>query len=244
MLLLLIPEYLGIEPPDQTVTIGDLFEVFWGVVDSPKHGYVGPNGEVVLLIRLSSLDGSQEKNIKNIEDLQKKETTLQLKRKKENKKNATTFYTPLKDQKLFLKKDDLLVPIKGKTEIVKIQPDIENYSVALVPSQHFLVLRKRRLHSHIYTPYLLLITKLLLEKIGNDRYNERINEVDGKYGLFNTFTKKEIESLKINIHSEIKKQKAIFSRNSQLLNKIQPLKEALNNWNETILLEITGALHK
>lgn len=216
MLLLVNPFSKWAPDADLTIQLSDLFEVFLGVVDNPRYNYKGSEGENIVLVRLSSIDINTYK-IKSIQELIAKEKEVGEKRKLTKEKGKELSFKKLKNRKLSLKKNDLLLPIKGKTQVIFFDQELDHSSpVLLVPSQHFLLLRKRGVHTNFLTPYLLLVVKLLLEKIGNERYLERVDEVKGEYGRFNTFTKKEVEALSIKLHSNTKFQQIIFDNNKEL----------------------------
>ena len=233
-MLLLVNPYLPVVPPtDLSIKVRDLFDVYLGLVDS-RFEYKGPAGEQLVLIRPSSIEFSAKK-LKNMEELSQKEKLLHQKRKTvTDEANATTKY--LKDRSLFLKKNDLLVPLKGKTQVLVFDQEIDDsLGFYLVPSHHFIVLRKREIHKQFYTPYLVLMTQLFLEKIGTENYSKKIEDVKGEYGLFNTFNKKQIESLSIHLHSNQDDQHRLFVQHNILINELEEKIQVQKKFYEKLL---------
>jgi len=242
MLLLLGTPINIAETPNLLVRLGDLFEVYWGPADSPRSCYTGPHGQKVIMVRLSSMEASSRANVvdsgtltlKSVDELQQREKILNRKRQAIGSKKTYLLERQLKDTTLFLRNNDLLVPIKGITRVIEVQDNMDASPVALVPCQHFLLLRKRLIHTQIFTPYLTMIAKLLLERIGKERYKIKADEVEGRYGLFNTFTKKDIVSISFHIHADYNTQKAVYESLTKLAKDIQPLYEVYESFRDEL----------
>lgn len=219
-MLLLVNPYLQVVPPaDLSIKVRDLFDVYLGLVDN-RFEYKGPDGEQLVQVRPSSIEFSTKK-LKTMGDLIEKEKLLHEKRKAvADDVSVTTKY--LKDRSLFLMKNDLLVPLKGKTQVLVFDQEIDDsLGFYLVPSHHFIVLRKREIHKQFYTPYLVLMIKLFLEKVGAENYSQKLEDVKGEYGLFNTFNKKQIESFSIHLHSNQDDQHRLFAQHNLLVNELE-----------------------
>ena len=231
-LLLMDQIVLGAEGKEiKNFLIGDLFEVFSGIVEENHIPILEETQEEVVFLRINSLKDQKfkYKRFELIEsdrskDLSNEQTKLSSTQKKTVKKSK------------ILNKADYLIYTKGLPKGFSMLSNSISESKKLVASHQFICLRPRLELIEVYLPYLHLVLDVFVEKKLNQIFKVKEEIKGNKYGSFNSITIKEISKMELTILKSVDSQKKVFDQYNKIkeevevaLTRLDFIKESINN---------------
>ncbi len=231
-LLLMDQIILGPEGKEaKTFLIGDLFEVFSGIVEENHLPVLEGTQEEVTFLRINSLQDQKFKyrRFELVENDKSKDSLL------ESTKQDSTQKKAVKKSKI-LNKADYLIYTRGVPKGFSMLNNSISESKKLVASHQFICLRPRVDLIDVYLPYLHLVLDVFVEKKLDQICKTKEVNKGTKYGAFNSITIKEIGKMELVILNSVDSQKKVFDQYNKIkdevevaLTRLEFIKESINN---------------
>jgi hypothetical protein len=215
MFLLLLMDQIVLEDNGKEIKnflIGDLFEVFSGIIEENHLPILEETHEEVVFLRINSL--------KEHEYIYKKFELIESARSKKSLKQSLIQQKAVKKDKI-LNKEDYLIYTKGVPKGFSMLNNSISESKKLVASHQFICLRPRTELIEIYLPYLHLILDVFVEKKLDQIFRAKGETKGNNYGAFNSITIKEISKMELVILKSVDSQKKVFDQYNKIKEEVE-----------------------
>lgn len=227
-LLLMDQIVLGVDGKEtKTFSIGDLFEIFSGIIEENHKSVLEDTEEEVVFLRINSLKDHEYKY--------KRFELVESDRSKKSLKQSSIQQKAIRKDKL-LNKEDYLVYTKGVPKGFSMLNNSISESKKLVASHQFICLRPRTELIEAHLPYLHLVLDVFVEKKLEQIFRAKEEIKGNKYGAFNSVTIKEISKMNLTILKSVDSQKKVFDQYNKIkvelevaTTRLDFIKEAINN---------------
>jgi len=246
MLLLLLSDLKDVSDlPNQTrlCKIEDLFEVSVGVLEDRCSKTIKNLKEPLIFLRASSFD---ENGV--LVDLQKLNAINKSIKTKRNSK-LDLFSSSAIDENLItlgikkiLKSEDYLIYTRGIPKGFSLLKSNQIDKINAVANHQFVCLRPRTDIQEIHVPYLHFILDLLIENEFKAMYDYKLKKFDGKYGLFNSISTKEIRNIELEISDSKESQIKIYNRYNEIYNAYKQAIFRLDLFKNAINIQLKSKL--
>ena len=231
-LLLMDQIVLGTDGKEtKSFLIGDLFEVFSGIIEENHMPILEETQKEVIFLRINSLKDQKfkYKRFELVESDRSKDSLGELKKKNSISKKAVS-------KNKILNKEDYLIYTKGVPKGFYMLNNSISESKNLVASHQFICLRPRTELIEVHLPYLHLVLDVFVEKKLDQIFKEKEEIKGNKYGSFNSITIKEISKIELTILKSVDSQKKVFDQYNKIkeevevaLTRLDFIKESINN---------------
>lgn len=195
------------EKETKAFSIGDLFEVFNGVLEDRHLPLVAETNSEINFIRVNSFSDS---NV--LFDKQKLgEIQLGQVKKKENLFTNTYDRKPVNYKKVLIKEDYILYTRGIPRGFSMLNAPIGN-ELNVVATHQFICLRPRTKLMEVHLPYLHLVLDLFVEKDLKKLFDSKLIQSGDKYSVFNSVSIKEIRDMELTILKLVSGQKKVYDR--------------------------------
>ncbi len=195
------------EKETNTFTIGDLFEVFNGVLEDRHLPIVAETNSEINFIRVNSFSDSNALFDKQQLD----EIQLGQVKKKENLFTNTNDRKPVNDKKVLIKEDYIIYTRGLPRGFSMLNAPIGN-ELNVVATHQFICLRPRTKLIEVYMPYLHLVLDLFVEKDLKELFDSKLIKNGDKYSVFNSVNIKEIKDMELTTLKLVSGQKKAYDR--------------------------------
>lgn len=199
------------EKETKTFSIGDLFDVFNGVIEDRHLPIVAETNSDIIFIHINSFS---ESNILLGKQELYKIQQMQLKRKETLGKN-TNDRKPLSEKKV-LTKEDYIIYTRGLPRGFSMQHAPIGNGLNVVATHQFICLRPRTKLMEVHLPYLHLVLELFVKNYLKELFDLKQKTLGDKYSVFNSVSIKEIRDFELNILKSVSSQKKLYDAYSQL----------------------------
>jgi len=213
MVLLLLTEPPFLEPEEKgtiTFTIGDLFEIYNGVIEERHLPIVAENNSDLNFIRINSFteNGVLHDKIR-LRELQELHTN-----KREDNFKKLPDKKPINEKKK-LRNSDYIIYTRGMPRGFSMLKSEIDDNLNVVATHQFICLKPRTNIIEVYLPYLHLVMDLFVDRDLKKIYESKLKLNGEKYGIFNSIGIKEIKDIEITILKLVDGQRKAYEKYDQ-----------------------------
>ncbi len=195
------------EKETNTLTIGDLFDVFNGVIEDRHLPIVADANSEINFIRVNSFSETNDLFDKKKLD----EICLGQVKRKENPFTITDDRKPVNVKKVLIK-EDYIIYTRGIPRGFSMQNAPIGNELNVVATHQFICLRPRTKLIEVYLPYLHLVLDLFVEKDLKKLFDSKLIKSGDRYNVFNSVNIKEIRNMELTILKLVGAQKKVYDR--------------------------------
>lgn len=211
LLLLKEPPFLELEEKvTRKFTVGDLFEIYNGVIEERHLPIMAETNSELNFIRINSFteNGVLHEKIR-LRELQEIHTN-----KREDPSKKLPEKKPINEKKI-LRNADYIIYTRGMPRgFSMLKSDIGD-DLNVVATHQFICLKPRTNIIEVYLPYLHLVMDLFVDRDLKNIYESKLKLNGEKYGIFNSIGIKEIKDIEITILKLVDSQRKAYERYDQ-----------------------------